>query len=228
MASPHWYICDGLTGYEQAQQIMHTHQQQLISGHVGEQIMLLSHPPLYTAGTSAKPEDLLASKMAELSHIEVFPRTGRGGQWTYHGPGQRIIWPILDLNRRTQDIRLYVHHLEGWIMDTLASFGINTERREGLPGIWVRRHDIRQPEQLDKIAAIGVRVSKWVTMHGVAVNLDPELAHYKGIIACGVTDGGITSAAQLGHLIPQAEFDMALKTCFESHFGTGAKMGITG
>ena len=227
MASPNWHIFDGLTGYEAAQQIMREHQQQLIASEGGtEQIMLLSHPPLYTAGTSARPEDLLARQKAELSEIEIFENTGRGGQWTYHGPGQRIVWPVLDLNRRTPDIRLYVHHLEGWIMDTLASFGIDTERREALPGLWVRRHDIRQPDQLDKIAAIGVRVSKWVTMHGVAVNLDPDLSHYDGIIACGVTDGGVTSAAELGHLIPQAEFDMALKACFEAHFGDGAQMGI--
>jgi lipoyl(octanoyl) transferase len=182
--------------------------------------MLLEHPPIYTGGTSAQDSDLLANTGIESVS------TGRGGQWTYHGPGQRIIWPVLDLTKRAQDVRLYVYQLEGWMIDVLASFGIEGLRREGLPGIWVQRRDIGLSDRLDKIVAIGVRISRWVTSHGMAFNLDPELSHYDGIVPCGVTDGGVTSLADLGLIISQAELDMAIQDCFAAHFGPDSPLAI--
>lgn len=223
---PFWQIWDGLTAYDMAVKQMQAHHNATVAGNAGESVFLLNHPPLYSAGTSAKETDLLLERIPP--HIDIIRNTGRGGQWTYHGPGQRIIWPVLDLNKRKRDLRAYIFNLEAWVMETLKkSFGITTQRREGNPGLWVARDDIGQPHRLDKIAAIGVRISKWVTMHGVAVNIDPDLSHYDGIIACGVTDGGITSMAELGHLASEAEFDMALQTHYPTFFGKGAEMGLT-
>ena len=210
---PQVIALSGLTPYPDALIALNAVTEALKEGHGPETIMLLEHPPLYTSGTSAKQKDLLKAR-----GIETF-NTGRGGQWTYHGPGQRIIWPVLDLRRRKQDIRLYVHQLEGWIIDILAEFGVYGVRRAGLPGIWVKRPDIGQPDRLDKIAAIGIRISRWVTSHGMAINLDPNLSHYDGIVPCGVLDGGITSLADLGLIISPAELDMAIQDCFSVHFG---------
>ena len=218
-----WHMIDGLTAYDHAVEMMQSHHRRLVAGEAGEAVFLLSHPPVYTAGTSARREDLLKAHLPK--DIQIIADTGRGGQWTYHGPGQRIIWPVLDLNRRKRDIRAYIHTLEGWVMQVLdRQFGITSQRREGLPGLWVSRSDIGRPEQMDKIAAIGVRISKWVTMHGIAVNIDPDLSHYRGIVACGVTDGGITSMAELGHLVSEAEFDMALQAEFPSFFGKNSAL----
>ncbi len=203
----------GLTPYPDALIALNTVVEALKDGHGPETIMLLEHPPLYTGGTSAQQKDLLKAK-----GIDIFS-TGRGGQWTYHGPGQRIIWPVLDLRRRKQDIRLYVHQLESWMIDILAGFGVYGVRRAGLPGIWVKRPDIGLPNRLDKIAAIGIRISRWVTSHGIAINLEPNLSHYDGIVPCGVADGGITSLADLGLIISQDELDMAIQDCFSTHFG---------
>lgn len=210
----------GLTCYPDALAALDTVLQAVKEKRSPEAIMLLEHPPIYTGGTSAQDSDLLAKTAIETVS------TGRGGQWTYHGPGQRIIWPILDLQKRRQDVRLYVYQLEGWMIDVLASFGIEGLRREGLPGIWVKRRDIGLSDRLDKIVAIGVRISRWVTSHGIAFNLDPELAHYDGIVPCGVTDGGITSLADLGLIISQAELDMAIQDCFGAHFGPTSPLAV--
>ena len=217
---PQIHILPGLTSYAEALASLDTVMQAVKEKTSPEAIMLLEHPPIYTGGTSAQDSDLLAN-----TGIETVS-TGRGGQWTYHGPGQRIIWPVLDLTKRAQDVRLYVYQLEGWMIDVLASFGIEGLRREGLPGIWVQRRDIGLSDRLDKIVAIGVRISRWVTSHGMAFNLDPELSHYDGIVPCGVTDGGVTSLADLGLIISQAELDMAIQDCFAAHFGPGSPLAV--
>ena len=174
-------------------------------------------------------------------------RSGRGGQWTWHGPGQLVIWPVLDLNARRRDVRTYIYALEGWMIDVLKCFAVNGVRREGLPGIWISRDDIGLPEKMDKILAVGVRISKWVTMHGIALNHEPDLSQYDGIIPCGVSKGGgkghtsvgqinrggngnvetggVTSLADLGLLITETELEMVIKDCFPKWFGKGAKMG---
>src|SRR5260370_15340971 len=166
-------------------------------------------PPLYTAGTSARPHDLL-----DPGRLPVH-RSGRGGQYTYHGPGQRIAYVLLDLNQRDRDVRCHVWRLEEWMIQTLARFGVTGERRDGRVGVWIVGPDGRE----DKIAAIGVRVRRWVTYHGVALNLDPELDHYRGIIPCGVTEYGVTSLARLGIAASMAEVDAALRATFDPVFG---------
>ena len=152
--------------------------------------------------------------------------TGRGGQWTYHGPGQLILWPVLDLNKRKRDIRAYIHALEGWMADMLANFGVEAVRREGLPGLWVARKDIYLPDRMDKIVAVGVRVSRWVTMHGLAINIDPDLNHFDGIIPCGVRDGGVTSLTDLGYILSREEVESAARDAFARWFGQDSDMGI--
>ena len=179
------------------------------SGTSPEMVWLLEHPALYTAGTSAKPEDLLSP-----DRFPVF-QTGRGGQYTYHGPGQRVGYVMLDLNRRGADIRRYICQLEDWLIRTLAHFGVEGGRRNGRVGIWVDRGGGRE----DKIAAIGVRVRRWVTFHGIALNIDPDLSHFDGIVPCGIRQHGVTSLWALGHTPTMAEVDMALKTEFEAVFG---------
>ena len=177
-----------------------------------ELIWLLEHPPVYTAGTSANDADLIDAR---------FPvyRTGRGGQFTYHGPGQRVGYVMLDLKRRTDpkkgpDVRKYVHDLEEWLIRTLAHFNVKGERREGRVGIWVVRGN-----REDKIAALGVRVRRWVTFHGVSFNVDPDLSHFGGIVPCGITQYGVTSLADLGILVSMSEVDVAMKAAFEDVFG---------
>lgn len=178
-----------------------------------EEVWLLEHPPLYTAGTSAKKADLIDPK-----GIPVF-ETGRGGQFTYHGPGQRIAYVMIDLNRRTPDLRRYVHALEQWIIDTLSEFGVKGERREGRVGIWV----VSPPNETtsfpteEKIAAIGVRVTKWVTFHGIAINVNPNLSHYEGIIPCGLANFGVTSLQKLGLSVSMEELDKALMRNWEKN-----------
>ena len=176
-----------------------------------ECVWLLEHPPVYTAGTSADSNDLLAS--------DRFPviTTGRGGQYTYHGPGQRIAYVMLDLSRRGKDVRAYVCALEDWIISTLAEFGINGERRPGRVGVWVSRPELGKGRE-DKIAAIGVRVRRWVTFHGISLNVNPDLEHYSGIVACGVQEHGVTSLADLGIEVTMGDVDEALKKTFPAHF----------
>ena len=217
--APLWQVIPPPSPYESAVQQMEAHARAVIAGTAQEAVFMTSHEAVYTAGTSAKSEELL-----NPSGLAVV-QTGRGGQWTWHGPGQLVLWPVLDLNQRQRDVRAYIYALEGWMIDVLGCFGVKGERREGLPGIWVRRGDEGRPERLDKIVAVGVRISKWVTMHGVALNHEPDLTQYDGIIPCGVTDGGVTSLADLGLMISAEELEMAVKDCFGTWFGTGADMG---
>ena len=211
-----WRISDDPVAYEAALAAMDERVQAIAAGSAPELIWLLEHPPLYTAGTSAKPGDLVEAR---------FPvhRTGRGGQFTYHGPGQRVAYAMLDLNRRGPDVRAYVATLEEWIIRTLAAFNVRGERREDRVGVWVRRPE-KGPGFEDKIAAIGIRVRKWVTLHGIAINVEPELSHFSGIVPCGVSEQryGVTSLADLGLPVSMAEVDMMLRREFETVFGPTA------
>ena len=204
-----WIISDEKVDYPQAKAFMEARAAAIRDEAAPECIWLLEHPPLYTAGTSAKPEDLL-----EHNRFPVYD-AGRGGQYTYHGPGQRVAYVMLDLKARGADIRCFVHDLEEWLIRTLARFGVTGERRDGRVGIWVVRPGGRE----DKIAAIGVRVRKWVSFHGVALNVDPDLSHFGGIIPCGIRQHGVTSLWDLGHTPTMDEVDMAMKDCFEEVFG---------
>jgi lipoyl(octanoyl) transferase len=211
-----WVICDGLVPYPEAVAEMEAHVAAMAAGEAAERVWMLEHPPLYTAGTSALAQDLL-----EPGRFPVF-KTGRGGQYTYHGPGQRVAYVMLDLNRRGPDLRHYVSLLEDWIIATLARFGVNGERRKDRIGVWVTR-----PEKAplgnfpaeDKIAAIGVRVRRWITFHGISLNVDPDLSHYAGIVPCGQRGYGVTSLADLGIPVSMAEVDVALRAEFERLFG---------
>jgi lipoyl(octanoyl) transferase len=180
-------------------------------------VWLLEHPPLYTAGTSASAADLLAP-----DRFPVYD-AGRGGQYTYHGPGQRVAYVMLDLRQRGRDVRCLVQGLEGWIIDTLAAFNVEAERREGRIGVWVKRPN-KGPGREDKIAAIGVRVSRWVSFHGIAINVAPALEHFSGIVPCGISDQGVTSFDDLGRVVSIAEVDIALRVAFERRFGRTASL----
>ena len=209
-----WRISDDLVDYPTAIAAMEARVAAIRAGSAPEQVWLVEHPPLYTAGTSAKSGDLLIP-----DRFPVFA-TGRGGQYTYHGPGQRVGYAMLDLKARGGDIRRYVHDLEEWVIRTLDRFNVRGERRQGRVGIWVvdgRRED--------KIAAIGVRVRHWVSYHGIAINLEPELAHFDGIVPCGIAPTteapfGVTSLAKLGLIVSMPELDMALRGAFEEVFET--------
>ena len=210
-----WRISEGLVDYPAALAEMEARVEAIRQGAAPELVWLLEHPPLYTAGTSAQPGDLL-----QPDRFPVFA-AGRGGQYTYHGPGQRVAYAMLDLTNRGADVRRYVRDLEEWIIRTLARFNLKGERREGRVGIWIA-HDGRE----DKIAAIGVRVRRWVTFHGISINVDPELSHFGGIVPCGIHESaqeplGVTSLAQLGYIVSMPEFDMALRGAFEEVFGDG-------
>ncbi|HTJ56970.1 MAG TPA: lipoyl(octanoyl) transferase LipB [Devosiaceae bacterium] len=207
-----WTISPAAVDYPAALAAMRARAASIADGTAGEAIWLLEHPPLYTAGTSALPTDLLRP--------DRFPvyEAGRGGQYTYHGPGQRVAYVMLDLRQRGRDIRALVQNLEGWVIDTLAAFNITGERREGRVGVWVRRPD-KGVLREDKIAAIGVRVSRWVTFHGISINVSPDLSHYDGIVPCGIADQGVTSFEDLGQLVSMEEVDSALRSAFERRFG---------
>jgi lipoyl(octanoyl) transferase len=210
-----WRTSDEPVPYPRAVEAMEARAAAIAAGEAPELVWLLEHPALYTAGTSADLRDL-----TEPDRLPVF-QTGRGGQYTYHGPGQRIAYVMLDLKRRTPDLRAYVAALEGWLIATLDRFGVDGERREDRVGVWVRRPDRGRGAE-DKIAAIGVRVRKWVTLHGVSLNAEPELSHYAGIVPCGVRDHGVTSLADLGRVVSTAEVDMAMRETFEDVFGATA------
>jgi lipoyl(octanoyl) transferase len=207
-----WTVIEGYTPYPDALAAMRMRAAAIAEGTAREAVWLLEHPPLYTAGTSATARDLLAP-----DRFPVF-EAGRGGQYTYHGPGQRVAYVMLDLRERGRDVRCLVQGLEGWLIDTLAAFNIRGERRDGRIGIWVRRPEKGRGRE-DKIAAIGVRVSKWVTFHGIALNIAPDLTHFTGIVPCGISDQGVTSLEDLGHLTAMAEVDLALRAAFEQRFG---------
>jgi len=202
-----WKISESAVPYPEALAEMETRAAAIADGKAGELVWLLEHPPIYTAGTSAQDADLLDAR---------FPvyRTGRGGQFTYHGPGQRVGYAMLDLKRRKPDVRAYVHDLEQWLIETLKEFHVKGERRDGRVGIWVQRGG-----REDKIAALGVRIKRWVSFHGVALNLDPDLSHFSGIVPCGVRAHGVTSLADLGITATMADVDVALKKSFQKVFG---------
>ena len=183
-------------------------------GEAGELVWLLEHPPLYTAGVSAKPGDLL-----DATRFPVF-RSGRGGQFTYHGPGQRVAYVMLDLTRRGRDVRLFVRALQAWIIEALAELGVEGEVRDDRVGVWVRR---AAPAREDKVAAIGVKLRRWVSFHGVSLNVDPDLGHFSGIVPCGVTGHGVTSLADLGRPAPMSVADAALRAAFGEIFGPVAE-----
>ena len=203
-----WRREAGLTDYQAARAWMRRRAQAIADGEAGEVVWLVEHPPLYTAGTSAREEDLLRPGL-----FPVF-RTGRGGQYTYHGPGQRVAYVMLDLRRRGRDVRAFVTGLEQWIIDTLAALGVRAERREDRVGVWVRRGG-----REEKIAAIGVRGSRWVSRHGIAVNVHPDLSHFSGIVPCGVSEHGVTSLRALGLEVGMGGFDAALREAFTGIFG---------
>ena len=202
-------MAEGLTAYPEALATMEARVAAIRAGTAGELVWLVEHPPTYTAGTSATPEGLLDPR---------FPvyRAGRGGQWTYHGPGQRTAYVMLDLTRRGRDVRAYVHALEEWVIRALDRFNVKGERREGRVGIWVA-DPARGTE--DKIAAIGVRVTRWVTWHGIALNVDPDLSHFGGIVPCGIRQHGITSLHRLGIPATMEEADSALMAAWSEVFG---------
>ena len=205
---PEWRVSQGLVPYTDALKAMEARVEAIHLHSEPELIWLLEHPPLITSGTSAKAEDLI-----EPDRFPVYS-AGRGGQYTYHGPGQRVGYVMLDLRQRGQDLRRYVHQLEDWIIRTLNVFDIRGERREGRVGIWVVRSDGRE----DKIAAIGVRVRRWVTYHGIAINLAPDLEHFQTIVPCGISGHGVTSIRELGHQTTMQALDDVLKDTFKEIF----------
>ena len=204
-----WQISDTLVPYPEAVRAMEARASAIAAGTTPECVWLLEHPACYTAGTSANAADLVAP-----DRFPVYP-TGRGGQYTYHGPGQRVAYVMLDLRARGRDVRAYVRNLEGWLIDTLDAFGVHGERRDGRVGVWVRQPGGGE----DKIAAIGVRVRQWVTLHGISLNVEPDLADFSGIVPCGVREHGVTSLAALGRVVQLAEVDQALQRTFQSRFG---------
>jgi lipoyl(octanoyl) transferase len=203
-----WRISDALVPYREAETEMETRVAAIRAGTAPELVWLLEHPPLYTAGTSARADDLIAPDL-----LPIF-RTGRGGQYTYHGPGQRVGYVMLDLQKRGGDLRAYVRDLEEWLIRTLQRFNVKGERRDGRVGIWIAERDGKE----SKIAAIGVRIRHWVSFHGISLNVDPDLSHYRGIVPCGINDHGITSLAALGITATMPEVDAALKAAFAEVF----------
>ena len=211
-----WITASGLTGYDDAVAFMEARVAAIHDGRAEELVWLVEHPPLYTAGTSARDGDLLDAR---------FPvhATGRGGQYTYHGPGQRIVYVMLDLNRRGRDVRAFVGRLEAWVIAALGDFGVAGVIRDGRVGVWVPRPD-KPPlpdgsTRDDKIAAIGVKLRRWVSFHGIAINVEPDLSHYGGIVPCGISGHGITSLVDLGLPVGMADLDLALRRNFDPIFG---------
>ena len=210
-----WAISEGLVSYPDAVAAMESRAAAIAAGEADELVWLLEHPPLYTKGASAQDSDLL-----DPTRFPVF-ESQRGGQFTYHGPGQRVAYVMLDLTKRGRDVKQFVCSLEDWIIGTLGSFNVKGERRKGRVGVWVDRTRPGGQLREDKIAAIGVRLKRWVSYHGISLNVEPDLTHFGGITPCGVTDPnlGVTSLADLGQLISMHEADMALKAAFEKVFG---------
>ena len=204
-----WRVSGGLTVYPEAVNFMENRAKAIAAGEAREQIWLLEHPPLYSAGTSAKAADLV-----EPERFDVF-ESGRGGQYTYHGPGQRVGYVMLDLRKRGRDVAAFVRGLEQWIIETLAEFDVTAERRCGRVGVWVVLPDGSEA----KIAAIGVRLKKWVSFHGISINVSPDLSHFGGIVPCGIQEHGVTSLKALGKTADMENLDMALKVNFERLFG---------
>lgn len=214
-----WVHLPGLVAYPQTLAAMEARVAAIHAGTAPEAIWLLEHPPLYSAGTSAKAADLV-----QPDRFPVFT-AGRGGQYTYHGPGQRVAYVMLDLNQRGRDVRCFVHALEEWVIRTLAEFTVTGERRAGRVGVWVVRPDkAPNPDgtpREDKIAAIGVKLRRWVSFHGISINLEPDLSHFDGIVPCGITGHGVTSLVDLGLPVTMADLDLALSRQFDAVFGDG-------
>jgi lipoyl(octanoyl) transferase len=208
-----WHISDRPVGYDEALAAMTARAAAIARGEARELVWLLEHPALYTSGTSARPQELIEARFPVYS-------TGRGGQFTYHGPGQRVGYVMLDLKRRAPDVRRFVATIEQWIIDTLAAFAVAGERREDRIGVWVRRPDKGERAE-DKIAAIGIRVRQWVTLHGFSLNVAPDLSHFAGIVPCGVSapEFGVTSLADLGRRVSMIDVDRQLRTAFGPLFG---------
>jgi lipoyl(octanoyl) transferase len=208
-----WAVSSGYVDYPAAVAAMEARAAAIAEGRAGELVWLLEHPPLYTAGVSAKPDDLL-----EPNRFPVF-QSGRGGQFTYHGPGQRVAYVMLDLNARRRDVRAFVAALEAWLIGALDAFNVKGEVRESRVGVWVERRQPGLPAREDKIAAVGVKLRRWVSFHGIALNVEPDLSHFGGIVPCGVTEHGVTSLVDLGLPVTLDEADAALKASFRQVFG---------
>jgi lipoyl(octanoyl) transferase len=206
-----WQTSTDLVDYETALATMEARVADIYAGVQQELLWFLEHAPLYTAGTSARPEDLLDAERFPVHHV------GRGGEYTYHGPGQRVVYTMLDLKKRGADVRQFVRNLEGWVIDTLAEFGVTGERREGRVGIWVEDQGTEK-----KIAAIGIRIRHWITFHGISLNVNPELNHFSGIVPCGISEYGVTSLNDLGIDCSMADVDAALRSCFNKKYTESA------
>lgn len=212
-----WITSSGLTDFRAAELWMEDRVAAILEGHANECIWLVEHPPLYTAGTSAKPCDL-----TDPDRFDVFP-TKRGGQYTYHGPGQRVVYVMLDVGKRGHDVRRFVQELEAWVITTLAQFNVTGEIRDGRVGVWVERPDkppttTGHPAE-DKVAAIGIRLRKWISFHGISLNVEPDLSHFDGIVPCGITEYGVTSLVDLGLPVTMSDADVALRQSFSQIFG---------
>ena len=208
-----WRVSGAPVAYPEALAFMEARAKAIAEGEAGELVWRLEHPPLYTAGTSAKAADLVAP-----DRFPVF-EAGRGGQYTYHGPGQRVAYVMLDVRRRGADVRAFVRELEGWMIDTLATFGVVGETRSDRVGVWVRRPELGASVE-DKIGAIGIRLRRWISFHGISLNVAPDLEHFSGIVPCGVRQHGVTSLADLGIRAGMSEVDAALRAAFERRFGS--------
>jgi lipoyl(octanoyl) transferase len=213
-----WAVSKGYVPYPEAVAAMEARAAAIAAGEAQELVWLLEHPPLYTAGISSKAEDLL-----DPSRFPVFA-TGRGGQFTYHGPGQRVAYVMLDLTKRRKDVRAFVTALEAWVIDALAAFNVTGEIRDGRVGVWVERREVGVPPREDKIAAIGVKLRRWASFHGVSLNVEPDLAHFGGIVPCGISEHGVTSLVDLGLPVTMDEADAALKASFRQVFGEVAEV----
>ncbi|NEY91926.1 lipoyl(octanoyl) transferase LipB [Tabrizicola oligotrophica] len=208
-----WTTLPGLSDYAETLAAMEARVAAIQHGQAPEAVWLLEHPPLYTAGTSAKPADLV-----QPDRFPVHP-VGRGGQYTYHGPGQRVVYVMLDVSRREKDVRCFVRHLENWVIAALAEFNVRGEIRPGRVGVWVTRPEKpRLPDGTpaeDKIAAIGIKLRRWISFHGISINVEPDLSHFSGIVPCGIRDHGVTSLVDLGLPVTMADLDIALRKTFE-------------
>ena len=208
-----WAVSPGQVGYAEAVAAMEARATAIAAGEAEELVWLIEHPPIYTAGVSAKDEDLLQAERLPVH------RTGRGGQFTYHGPGQRVAYVMLDLRARKRDVHAFVTALEDWVILALDQFGVRGEIRPGRVGVWVERRQAGAPTREDKIAAIGVKIRKWVSFHGISLNVEPDLDHFSGIVPCGIQQYGVTSLVDLGHPVTLDEADEALRISFRQVFG---------
>jgi lipoyl(octanoyl) transferase len=216
-----WRVLPGLAPYADTLAAMEARAGAIAAGEADEAVWLLEHPPLYTAGTSAKPDDLIDARFPV--HV-----AGRGGQYTYHGPGQRVVYVMLNLNERGRDVRQFVCALEDWVIATLGQFNVRGERRAGRVGVWVERGDRQGGHREDKIAAIGVKLRRWVSFHGLSINVEPDLSHFAGIVPCGIRDHGVTSLVDLGLPVAMADVDVALRATFDDAMARRALACATG